>query len=370
MMNPNPAPRDHGAVLVLTLILTVVMSMIVLGVSSYATVGLRTSEVASERTETNADSSNVMSWAIEQFAKKQFRPEDPADCADAPAYASIVPPPGLATNGSTTTLECARTNPINGEPVVHLIARSTGTQTRVVETTLEVPQYTHGARISDWRVDIEIDVPAYTPPPTAGGNTAPLAGATAWVVAPGSTTTQTLDASDPDGTIVSSTISGAPDTWTVTTTGTSVELMVDTPTEPLPQTYPLTYTVTDDDGATSNSTISVEITDVAPPPPNPACSFEVTNAAGNGNSGVGNLSISNTGGDFNGWQVSISWPDSWAATWDSAVTANHADPNMIVSGTQTVAQGSSINFGAALTRTIGNPKINSGDIRTCTVISP
>ena len=369
-MNPNRVPRDRGAVLVLTLILTVVMSVIVLAVASYATVGLTTSAVASERTETNADSSNVMSWAIEQFAKKQFRPEDPADCADAPAYASIVPPPGLATNGSTTTLQCARTNPMNGEPVVHLIARSTGTQTRVVEATVEVPQYTHGARISDWRVDIPIDVPAYTPPPASGANTAPLAQSTSWSVAPGTTSTQTLDASDTDGTIVSSTITGAPGTWTVTPTGTSVALTVDTPTDPLPQTYSLTYTVTDDDGATSNSTISVQITDVAPPPPNPTCAFEVTNAAGNGNSGVGNLSISNTGGDFSGWEVSISWPGNWTATWDSAVTASPSGSTMIVSGGHTVSQGSTINFGATLTRTTGQPKINTGDTRSCSVTIP
>ena len=362
--------RDRGAVLVLTLILTMVMSVIVLAVASYATVGLRTSAVASERTETNADSSNVMSWAIEQFAKKQFRPEDPADCDDAPAYASIVPPPELATNGSTTTLQCARTNAMNGEPVVHLIARSTGSQTRVVEATLVVPQYTHGARISDWRVDIPIDVPAYTPPPAGGGNTAPSASATSWVVAPGSSTTQTLNASDADGTIVSAAISGAPATWTVTPFGTSVELTVDTPIEPLPQSYPLTYTVTDDDGATSSSTITVEITSVAPPPPNPACSFVVTSAAGDNKSGLGNLSVSNTGGDFSGWQVSISWPGGWAATWDSAVNASQSGSSMVVGGSQTIAQGSSLNFNAALTWSGGNPKISSGDARTCTVIAP
>ena len=46
------------------------MAVIVLALAEYVTVGLKTSDVTNERSETNADASSAMSWAIEQFAKK------------------------------------------------------------------------------------------------------------------------------------------------------------------------------------------------------------------------------------------------------------------------------------------------------------
>ncbi len=138
-------PQDRGGVLILTMVLVITMAVVVIALAQYVSVGLRTSGVASERTDTNADSSNVMHWAIEQFARRSS--SAPTTTAVTwPTYLPITVPVGLVGNGSMTTLTCAQTNPINGEPVVHLIARSTGDQTRVVEATVEIPQYSHGAR--------------------------------------------------------------------------------------------------------------------------------------------------------------------------------------------------------------------------------
>ena len=383
---------DRGAVLVLTLILTVVLAVIVVALAEYVTVGLKTSDTATERTETHTDSSNVMSWAIEQFAKKRLTPD--ADCDDAPDYATIAVPAALVSNGSTTTLECAQTEPISGEPVVHLVATSVDDQTRVVESTVEVPAYVHGARVSDWRVDIPIAVPPYvttttvvagttTTTTTTVANTAPTANATGWVVNPSTTTTAYLDAFDTDGTIVSATVAGAPGTWTVTPTGgTEVQLTVDGATG----TFPLSYTVTDDDGAMASSTITVEVTSTATTtttsttttttttlPPNLTCTFKVTATATDNKSGTGNLSIMNLGGGpFTGWQVRITQLNTknpWSFTWDDAVTATSGS-SLLVSGSQSVGADGVVNFTAGLTWNGGEPKIVANQDLPCVRVWP
>jgi hypothetical protein len=371
------------------LILVVVMSAIVVALASYVTVGLRTSDVASGRTESNADSANVMNWAIEQFAKKQLRPDD--SCGDAPTYLTIPVPIGLLLNGSTTTLVCAQTNPIAGEPIVHLVATSTGVQTRVVEATIEVPRYTHGARVADWRVDIPIAVPAYvtttTGPPavtttTVLGNVPPTANATAWTVNPSTTTTLMLNAADSDGYIDVVSISGLPTGWSYTWSGNFVNLTVDG-TEGI---FNLTYTVTDDDGADSTppAPLTVEVsasatttTTIAPTTttlaPNLDCVFEVTTNANGGNSGSGTLSLTNTGGPLSGWTVELTQLDStkpWAFTWDVAVSATVGPSLVTVSGAQTIGANETFNVNAALQQTNGQPKIDAGQTLTCTVVSP
>lgn len=388
--------RDDGSVLVLTLVLVMVMAVIVMALARYVTVGLKTSDVASERTETNADASNVMNWAIEEFAKKQLQPDD--DCGAAPDYLPITVPGGLASNGSTTTLECAQTNPITGEPVVHLVAASNGMQTRVVEATIEVPRYSHGARVSDWRVDIAIDVPDYvtttTTAPSAttsttaapAGNTAPTANPTVWVVNEG-TSAQHLDATDGDGTIVSAVIDSLPAGWSATNpAGTQIELTASGVGD-----YSLSYTVTDDDGATATNTLDVEVTTsttttttstttttTTTVPPMPACSFIVTNAHQNGKSGSGSLTVSNGGSDFTGWQIrltqkSTSYP--WQFTWgDPGLTVTSGTPYVTVAGSQTVTQTSPFTVTANVAQTDnGAPaaaKISVNDSLTCDVLSP
>ena len=53
MVTATPsAHRDRGAVLVLTLILSVVLAAVGLALANYVMVGLRSADVASERTET------------------------------------------------------------------------------------------------------------------------------------------------------------------------------------------------------------------------------------------------------------------------------------------------------------------------------
>lgn len=382
--------RDDGGVLILTLILVFVMATIVAALATYVATGLRTSEVASTRAESNADAASVVNWAIEQFAKKQLRPDD--HCADAPAYSTITVPVGLiGVNGSNTTLECAQTNPITGEPVVHLIATSVSSQTRVVEATVEVPRYTHGARVADWRVDIPIAVPEFvtttTGPPAVTttvlpGNLPPTANATTWTVNPSTTSTLMLDATDSDGTISAVTITSLPSGWSYSSTGNFVDLMVDGTLG----TQTMTYTVTDDDGAVSGTaTLTVVVDDTATTTttvvpttttlaPNPDCSFLVTVNTSGGNSGNGILTITNVGGGaFTGWTVNISQLSStrpWAFTWDSAVSATIGSSVVTVSGTQTIGQNETFNVGAALQQPSGNPKIAAGQTLGCSVVSP
>ena len=383
--------RDAGSVLVLTLILVTVMAVVVVALASYVTVGLKTSDVASERTETNADAANVMNWAIEQFAKKQLRPDD--DCGEAPGYLPIVSPGGLASNGSSTTLQCAQTTPITGEPVVHLVARSIGDQTRVIETTVEVPRYSHGARVSDWRVDIPIEVPEYvttttvasgTTTTTTIANVAPTANVTSWVVNEG-VSTMYLDATDSDGTIASAVVNSLPVGWVADNSagGRVIEL-----TAAGVGTYTMSYVVTDDDGATATNALHVEVTldptttttttTIAPVPPMPSCTFVVTSAHQNGKSGSGTLTVSNSGSDFTGWQIRLTQKNSshpWQFTWgDPSLSVTPGSSHVTVAGSQMVTQTTPFTVTADLTQSSnGAPataKIDVNDSLTCQVLSP
>jgi Tfp pilus assembly protein PilX len=281
---------DDGSVLVLTLVFTVVLAVVVLALAEYATVGLRTSRAATMRTETTADASSAVSWAIERFAKKELTPA--VDCDKAPYYREITLPAGLLSAGVTVDLTCAETTPMTGEPVIHLIAVTTsGPSTRTVEATVEVPSYLHGARVADWRVDLPIAVP-------------PLV--TTTTVTPTTTTTTTTS---------------------TTTTTTVPETTTTTTTDPLAP--PESTTTTTTSSTTTTTTLA----------PRPTCRFRVTGAEANGKAGSGVLSISNVGGgSFSGWTVRIaqsSTADPWQFTWDSSVTAT------VTSAHVTVGNGSS-----------------------------
>lgn len=392
--------RDDGGILILTLILVVIMSVIVVGLLQFVTVGLTTSDVASERTETNADSSNVMHWAIEQFAKKQYTPD--GDCGPAPTYLSIAVPPEIVSNGSATTLECAQTNPINGEPVVHLIARSTGDQLRVVEATVETPQYSHGARVADWRVDIPIAVPAYTTTTTTTPTTTTtttMAPANQPPIAADMTVNIGLDdpvfvfpvpATDPESAPMTVSITYSDSQITVSPTGgLNVSLQaLSANSAAAGSSYTFRYTVDDPEPLTSNEgtvTVLVEATPTSSSTstttstttttlaPNPACTFRVTSAQNGGNSGIGVLEVTNSGADFTGWQVEITQLNParpWQFTWGAGVTATPTATGVRVAGGQTVTSTSPFSVSASLTQSNGNPKIVVNNTLTCTVLSP
>lgn len=387
--NGRRSTTDRGSVLVITLVLSVILAVLVLALANFVTVGLRTSDVASERTESNADASAVMSWAVEQFAKKQLTPG--GDCGEAPTYVTIpTVPASLSVNGSTTTLECAQTNPITGESAVHLIARSTGVQARVVEATVLVPLYSHGARVADWRVDIPIDVPEYVTTTTVVATTstlppnqAPVAQATNWTLNDGSTSLQSVVASDPDGSVSTVNIAPAqiPTGWSINhVSGSTVEVTV-----PAGATgsETIVYTVTDDGGLESASaTITVNLTTSpttttttpAPLPPSLTCVFRVTSADGDQKAGIGSLSVTNSGGEAIGWEARISWPN-WSASWPVglSVTTVNVPPNgtqRVVVGPDTIAQGATVNYSVALTWDGGNPKIVLDSTRSCSALAP
>jgi Tfp pilus assembly protein PilX len=60
--------RDRGAVLVLALVLTVVLSIIVLGLATYVSTGLRTSKVSTDRTETTAAATAGIYFVVERLS--------------------------------------------------------------------------------------------------------------------------------------------------------------------------------------------------------------------------------------------------------------------------------------------------------------
>ncbi|MFZ9017385.1 MAG: hypothetical protein ACO23O_10350 [Ilumatobacteraceae bacterium] len=164
-----PRQRDEGSTLVLTLILTVVMAAIVMAIASYATAGLRTAGVTSDRTLSNIDASNVASWVVEEFAKRTVDPY--TTCGESPTYNSVAYPASLVDNGSTITAECARVASSGGHLTVltyHLIVDSTGERNRSVEVLVDVPTYSYGAWVDDWRVDFDIfaEAPGTTVSPT------------------------------------------------------------------------------------------------------------------------------------------------------------------------------------------------------------
>ena len=393
--------QDHGSVLVLTLLLVTVMAVVVIALAQYVTVGLKTSDVASERTETNADAASAMNWAIEQFAKKQLRPDD--SCGEAPAYAGITVPAGLASNGTALSLECAQTNPITGEPVVHLVAMSTGVQDRMIQATVEVPRYSHGARVSDWRVDIPIAVPEYVTTTTVasttttvapGPNIPPSASDMSMSVDLDAPFVVNLPALDPESdplTVSNLTASGMELDVThvlgldVTVTAVSSDGAL------LGGTYTFSYTVDDTEPSTSNvATVTVIVNDPSGGPTTtstvptttipamPSCSFVVTSAHQNGKSGSGTLTVSNSGSDFTGWQIRLTQKSSahpWQFTWgDPSLTVTTSSSDVTAAGSHTVTQTTPFTVTAELTQSAnGAPataKVNVNDALTCQVLAP
>ena len=144
--------RDEGAILVLTLLLTIVLASIVLAIATYAATGLRTSKVTTERTESNAAARSALTWVIEEFAKKQLAPDDPATCGTSPT--TIPLPAGLVDTGAVTVTCTTATASSRNNPQVLLESRATtaaGTA-RSIDVLLEVPAAQYTTQVNSWVV--------------------------------------------------------------------------------------------------------------------------------------------------------------------------------------------------------------------------
>src|SRR5215210_7201201 len=90
--------RDVGAILVLALVLTVIMSIIVIGLATYTGTGLRTSKVSTERTNTTAAAAAGMYFAVETFSVAQ----------DVTCPASTAIPSSLIAGDISVTVVCSK----------------------------------------------------------------------------------------------------------------------------------------------------------------------------------------------------------------------------------------------------------------------
>lgn len=149
---PRHRDGDEGTILILTLLLTVVLAAIVLALATYAATGLSTSRVTTERTVSNAAATDGLTWAIEEFAKKQLVPENDAHCDSTPVALSV--PAGMVESAASLSLTCERQADIDNHPTVRLSAVATtaaGTD-RTIDVVLQVPAAQHTTQVHSWVV--------------------------------------------------------------------------------------------------------------------------------------------------------------------------------------------------------------------------
>lgn len=140
--------HDRGAVLVLTLILTVVLAAVVIALAGFVTVGLRTSKVTDARSQTNADAAAAVTWAMEGFRTSS---RTMSSCTGLSNVETV--PNAVAVNGSAVTLQCEVTAPSGAFPVVHLVAIATRNNVRRnVEAVAQVAPGV-AVRALDWKID-------------------------------------------------------------------------------------------------------------------------------------------------------------------------------------------------------------------------
>lgn len=154
------ASRDHGTILVLTLVLTIVLSLVVLALASYATTGLKTSEVTTKRTESNSVASAGLAWYIEELAANRINPEDDADiyCDDPPGLMTAVPPQVLPSNGLKVEITCTllpEIDFIDNHPTVQLnaVGQTTDGTQRTIDVIAQVARDPHTVQIYTWTAD-------------------------------------------------------------------------------------------------------------------------------------------------------------------------------------------------------------------------
>jgi Tfp pilus assembly protein PilX len=137
-------PRDQGAILVLALVLSVVMSIIVLALAQYSSTGLRTSRVSTERTERTAASTAAVYFTIEQIAMSS-----PLTC---PANSTL---PGAANPGDVgVTITCVELTPGVPPARFEIVAMTddghpAGVVTAIVDVRDEMSP-PRSVRVADW----------------------------------------------------------------------------------------------------------------------------------------------------------------------------------------------------------------------------
>lgn len=137
--------RDEGAILVLTLLLTVVLSVVVLALATYSTVGLATSRVTTDRSRGNAAASAALTWVIEELAAKRLTVDE---CDGG----TITFPSGLIDDGTATTVTCSPGAEVNDSPTVALAGRAVGgVETRIV-AEIQLPGDRYEAPVLSWTV--------------------------------------------------------------------------------------------------------------------------------------------------------------------------------------------------------------------------
>jgi hypothetical protein len=151
---PATNPDDRGTILIITLILTVVLSVVVLAIATFAATGLRTSNVTTERTESNAVTASGLTWYIEELTAKRVTPDDLAWCSSS-GVSNTVPSGVLSESGAGVVVECTTQALLEGHPTVLLSASgvtAAGT-TRHIDTVVQVPLREYTSQIRSWTVD-------------------------------------------------------------------------------------------------------------------------------------------------------------------------------------------------------------------------
>lgn len=139
-----PDPRDRGAVLVLALVLTVVLSLVVVGLATYVSTGLRTSEVSTERTETTAAATAGLYFVVERLSTT-----DPIACD-----ASFGVPASATPGDIGVTVACEKVSTTES-PAVYRLSSSTsnghpaGDVVALVSVREEMAA-PRGVRVVDW----------------------------------------------------------------------------------------------------------------------------------------------------------------------------------------------------------------------------
>lgn len=112
---PRRPAGDRGSILILTLVLTMVLSLVVIGLARYTMAGLATSDVSTERTERTAAATAGIYFVVEQLSVSA-----PAGCPAQQVLASSVVPGDVAVS-----VACSKVTTTESPAIYELVARTT-----------------------------------------------------------------------------------------------------------------------------------------------------------------------------------------------------------------------------------------------------